>query len=155
MNLEAALALAYAYLSRRERTVREMREHLLRRGADEEVADAVRLELTEQGYLDDARFAHLFVQDKRDLAGWGAGRIHRALLDRGVDRELVDSALARDDGGAGSGELGRALALLVRRFPGSLSTPRDRERALGVLLRKGYSYELAIDALAEHARGTL
>jgi regulatory protein len=163
MDLEAALALAYAHLQRRERTEREMREHLLKRGADDRLANAVLLKLTEQGHLDDARFASLFAQDRRDLSGWGTRRIRRALLERGVAPEVVESALRDGDGArpatdvsqravARARELERALAVLRSRFPGLPDTARDRGRALGVLLRKGYDYELAVDALAEHLR---
>ena len=44
-----------------------------------------------------------------------------------------------------------ALELLARRFPEPPQTPRDRDRALGVLVRKGYELELAYDALRRHA----
>jgi regulatory protein len=170
VNLEDARALAYAHLNRRERTEQELREHLLKRGADERIADAVVLELAEQDYLDDHRFVRLFAQDKRELGGWGTGRIRRALIDRGIAPEVVDSALEEMDHAAQprlaaaatqsttaptaprAQELSRALALLRRRFPQAPATNRERNRALGVLMRKGYDYELAVDALAEHVR---
>jgi regulatory protein len=47
----------------------------------------------------------------------------------------------------------RALAVLRRRFPQPPEDRRERDRALGVLLRKGYESDLALDALAVHARG--
>lgn len=142
-----ALALAHRYLNRRERTASEMRAHLRGRGIESDAVEAALAELGEQGYLDDARFAKLFAQDKRQLEGWGSVRIQQELLARGVSRNLAQEA-AHDDGG----ELARAVALLRRRFPPPLSERRDRERALGVLLRKGYDYELALDALAAYRR---
>jgi regulatory protein len=145
---ERALALAYRYLNRRERTAAEVRAHLLGREIDDAGADAAVAELSEHGYLDDERFARLFVEDKRSLEGWGSERIARALRARGIERELVDAAL-QDDGGGG-GDLERALALLERRFPAPPRDRRERDRALGVLLRKGYDPELALDALARH-----
>jgi regulatory protein len=142
--------LAFAYLSRRERTVSEMRQHLLDREVRVAAVEQVIDELTDQGYLDDARYARVFAQDKRELEQWGSERIRQALLGRGVDRDLVAETLAaHDDDG---GELGRALALLRRRFPGPPRDRRERERALGVLLRKGYDPELALDALSGYAR---
>ena len=50
------------------------------------------------------------------------------------------------------GELARALELLGRRFPEPPRERRDRDRALGMLLRKGYEHELAVDAVNAHAR---
>ena len=50
-------------------------------------------------------------------------------------------------------ELDRALAVLRRRFPDPPHDRRERNRALGLLLRKGYDSDLALDALSAHARG--
>jgi regulatory protein len=150
---ERALEFAYRYLNRRERTSGELHEHLLGRGVDERVADAAVQELTRQGYLDDARFARVFTQDKRELEHWGSERIRRALLRRGIDSELIETALAdRDEPDPREGELERALGILHRRFSAPPADRRERDRALGVLLRKGYGTELALDALAAHRR---
>ncbi len=148
--LEQALSVAYRYLNRRERTVAEMRRHLARAAPDERTVEAAIAVLAEQGYLDDSRFARLFAEDKRELEQWGRERIERTLLERGIDRELIGQALAGTDE---EPELERALGLLRRRFPSPPRDRRERDRALGVLLRKGYDSELALDALTAYARG--
>jgi regulatory protein len=148
-EVERALALAYRYLNRRERTAAEMRAHLTAKGVAEPELEASLTTLLDQGYLDDARFARLLAEDKRELEGWGAGRIRRTLAGRGIDRELIDEALGA---APPADELDRALALLRRRFPVPPAGRAARERALAVLLRKGYDSELALDALAQHAR---
>src|SRR5205807_1199678 len=61
-TVEQALAIAHGLLNRRERTEHEVREQLRRRNGAPEVVEAALRELTEQGYLDDARFARLFAQ---------------------------------------------------------------------------------------------
>jgi regulatory protein len=153
-RLQRALDLGYAYLNRRERTVSEVRSHLGRKGVSEESVDACIRTLADQGFLDDARFAQLFVSDKRELEQWGSERIRRGLLARGIERDLAERVLERprDDRVPEPSELDRALALLRRRFPAPIGDRRDRERAFGVLIRKGYESELALDALAAHAR---
>jgi regulatory protein len=148
-----ALELAYRHLNRRERTVAEVRQHLVGREIAPGDAEGAIQELIEQGALDDARFARLFVQDKRTLEHWGTDRIRRGLAARGIDRELAEEALA--DGsdeesertGEPAGEIDRALSLLRRRFAAPPRERRERERAMGVLLRKGYEYEIALDAI--------
>ncbi len=145
---ERALALAYSYLNRRDRTVSEMQRHLQARGCGVEEIEATIESLAEGGYLDDARYARLFAEDKRELEQWGSERIQRTLLQRGIDRDLVEHALSS---GAREGELSRAVALLQRRFASPPRDRRERDRALGVLLRKGYDTELALDALAAYA----
>ena len=147
--LERALALAYRHLNRRDRTVVEMRRHLGRQALAADVVETAIAILTDQGYVDDARFARLFVEDKRELEQWGNDRIERALVDRGIDRELVARTLGET---AQPPELDRALELLRRRFPSPALDRRERDRALGFLVRKGYDSEIAVDALAAHAR---
>jgi regulatory protein len=148
---DRALTIAYRYLNRRERTRAEVRGQLAREGIDAADVERAIGTLVEQGYLDDARFVRLFVQDKRELEGWGSDRIRQGLLARGADPDLVDETLAAQEG---SGELERAVAVLRRRFPAPAADRRERDRALGVLLRKGYDVELALDAITAHSRGT-
>ena len=154
-GLDKALAIAYRYLNQRERTEAEMRARLERADGVEpqDVEQAIAI-LLEQGYLDDARFARLFAQDKRELDQWGSDRIRQALRGRGVPSEHVEEALATQPPGEseGEGEIDRALALLRRRFPSPAGDRRERERALGMLLRKGYDSDLALDAIAAHTR---
>lgn len=152
-RLPHALALAYRYLNRRERTRTEVRRHLERNGVDATSCERALELLTEEGSIDDARFARLFAQDKRGLEEWGSERIRRGLLARGVDRELAEETLADASGLEGSTELERALAVLSRRFPAPPHERRERDRALGLLIRKGYDPDLALDALAAYTRG--
>jgi regulatory protein len=148
-RLQRALELAYRHLGPRDRTTSEVRLHLRRKGIDETTIDAAVGRLHELGYLDDPRYARAFTQDKRELEDWGVDRIRRTLLERGIDRDLVASTL---DGDLHRDELDRALALLRRRFPEPPRERRERDRALGVLVRKGYDMELALDALSAYAR---
>jgi regulatory protein len=125
----------------------ELRRHLARRGVDEgTVARAVR-ELERQGYLDDSRYARRFTEDRRALDDWGAERIERSLLSAGVEPELIVDALATRSPG---GELEAAIELLRRRMPSPPSDDRERNRALGLLIRRGYELELAHDAIRRY-----
>jgi regulatory protein len=149
-QLQHALELAYRYLNRRDRTEAEMRRRLEQAEFTTRVVEETIATLVDQGVLNDSRFARLFVEDKRRLERWGSDRITRALNQRGIDRELIADALADD---TTQNELERALELLHERFPNPPQDRRERDRALGVMLRKGYDTELAVDALAAYARG--
>ena len=151
MTEARALELAYAYLNKRDRTEAEVRAYLARRELPDAEAEAAVSELVELGYVDDARYARLFAEDKRALEQWGSERIRRSLAERGIDRELIEAALAEADPDAD--ELGRALVLLRQRFPQPPVDRRDRDRAIGVLVRKGFETEVALDALTVLARG--
>lgn len=153
-RLQNALALAFSYLNRRERTGGELEAHLERKGISPHTRAAVLQHLRADGYLDDSRYALMYVHDKRELDGWGSERIRRELSARGLDRELIEAALSAHEAERGDGEteLDRALSLLRRRFPTPPADRRDRERALGMLIRRGFDGELALDALSAHAR---
>jgi regulatory protein len=99
--------------------------------------------LAEAGAIDDASFARRYAEDKRQLAGWGPDRIAQALEGRGVARELVEAALRGDDEAA---QLERAVSLLSDRGM-RCGSERERERALGLLVRRGYPLELVYEAV--------
>jgi regulatory protein len=144
-RLQHALDLSYRYLGFRDRTVLEVRRHLESKRVEPDTIEQTVAELSELGYLNDARFAQRFVEDRRTLDHWGNERIERKLLASGVDVELVGAALAAGD--AAESQFSAALATLSRRFQTPPETPKDRDRALGFLVRKGYEMETAYDAI--------
>ena len=149
-RLQRALDLGYRYLGKRDRTESEVRRHLESKEVDEASIQTAVQALARQGYLDDGRYARTFAEDRRRLDDWGPERIERRLLALGIDGELVADALSDRDAAA---ELDAAVALLRRRLGDALpATDRDRERALGMLTRKGYDLELAYDAVRALSR---
>jgi regulatory protein len=107
-----------------------------------EIEEVIAL-LAEAGAIDDASFARRYAEDKRLLAGWGPDRIIRALEGRGVAREHIEAALGAEDDSA---QLERATSVLLDRGL-SCGSERERERALGLLVRRGYPLELAYEAV--------
>ena len=148
-RLQHGLDLSYRYLGRRDRTVLEVRRHLEAKRVEPATIDTTVAELQQQGYLDDARYAQRFTEDRRNLDAWGSDRIERKLRTVGVAAELIEQAVG--DPAAGT-ELDAAVALLERRFGAPPADDRGRERALGLLARKGYELELAYDAVRAFER---
>jgi regulatory protein len=116
---------------------------LAERGVEEVEIEEVIVLLVEAGAIDDASFARRYAEDKRQLAGWGPDRISTALRGRGVPRQHIEAALGGEDEDA---QLERAAALLADRGM-SCASERERERALGLLVRRGYPLELAYEAV--------
>lgn len=137
------LAKALAALGRKALTEAEMREWLAGREVEEEEAERVISFLTENLALDDRAFAVAFASDKRELSGWGKDRIREVLLRRGVERRLVEEALSSD---VGESEVDRAVRVLKERGA-DLGDDRGRQRALGLLARRGYDAEEAYAAI--------
>jgi regulatory protein len=146
---DRALEVAVGHLGKRDRTAAEIRRHLAGKEVSEPAAEAAVAELVRMGYLDDARYARVFAEDRRTLDAWGPERIERRLVELGVDREHIAAALGERDGET---ELAAALELLRRRCRTVPVNERERERALGMLVRKGYDLELAYDAVRAYER---
>src|SRR6185312_7251912 len=112
-RLQHALDLAYRYLGRRDRTVLEVRRHLEGKRVEPSAIDGALASLAEAGYLDDARYARRFAEDRRELDDWGADRIARRLHAAGVGEAEVAAALDAQDGHS---EHDAAIALLRRKL---------------------------------------
>jgi regulatory protein len=143
MSSSEPLSLALKALERKERSVAEMGDWLRARGVKPEETEEVVDRLVATGVLDDARFARRYAEDKRALRRWGSERIRAALLERGLASEDIDEALG-DEGR--EQELERARELLRDRG-GSLADAAERQRALGLLIRRGYDSEIAYEAI--------
>jgi regulatory protein len=146
---ERAIELAYRAVGARDRTVAELRTFLERKRVEPAAIEDAVAALIEAGFLDDARYARQFAEDKRSLERWGSERIARDLRKRGVEPDLVEAALATQDRTA---ELETALLLLGARFPEPPTDDRGRDRAWSLLVRRGYEPELAYEAVRAHAR---
>jgi regulatory protein len=147
-ELERALQLGYRAVGSRERTVAELRTLLERKRVEPEAIDETVRELSESGFLDDARYAQQFAEDKRTLERWGSERIARELHRRGVAPDVIELAVADRSREA---ELETALMVLQQR----VAPPRDdreRDRAWRLLVRRGYEVELAYEAVRRHER---
>jgi regulatory protein len=147
MSSSEPLSLALKALERKERSVAEMGDWLRARGVEPEEVEEVVDRLVGTGVLDDARFARRYAEDKRELRRWGSERIRAALLDRGIPAQEVDKALGDE---SREQELERALELLRDR--GSLADAAERQRTLGLLIRRGYDAELAYEAIRQLRR---
>jgi regulatory protein len=145
-----AFERALKSISVRERTESEVDEFLRRRGYERDVIKDVIRALRDERLVDDAGYARRFAEDRRLLDQWGTERIARDLQRRGVERELIEQALAGIDA---EDELGTAVELLDRRFPMPFDGDRERDKAWRMLVRRGYEPELAYSAVRRHEHG--
>ena len=135
-------AMALRLLGIRPRSVREMRDYLVRKGYAPEEALAVVEQLQGAGLLNDAQFAASWVASRQAL---------RPRSRRMLEQELSAKGLTKDDIGAALGELDAAdeLGSLVRLAQKKRRLPQyhEAERLIGYLGRQGYSYDLIKKAL--------
>ena len=146
-SVELAVGRGLAYISQRDRTRWEVNNQLARRGYDEPTVALAIERLVEMGYLDDSLFCQRFAEDRRVLDGWGDSRIKRRLRELGIQRDTLDESFPVSEG---SQELDRAVEFLAKRVRGPIEADADRRRAMGLLVRRGYSAQVASDAIRAH-----
>jgi regulatory protein len=145
---ERAIQLGYRAVGTRERTVAELRTFLERKRVEPDAIEVAVGELRQAGFLDDARYAQRFAEDKRELERWGSERIARELHKRGVAPDLIELAVADRSREA---ELQTALLVLQQRVAPP-HDDRERDRAWRLLVRRGYEVEVAYEAVRRHER---
>jgi len=141
--------LALRYVERFATTRSKLREYLARKlrergwkGEREPDTAAISERFADLGYIDDAAYA---LNKARSLAGRGYGK--RRLVDKlriaGVEEADGEDARAHADEEA----MASALRFAQRRRMGPFAThildPKQREKALGAMVRAGHAFALA------------
>ena len=140
-----ALDAAVACLAARPRTAREVDARLEQAGYDEAVRERVVARLTQEVYLNDAEFADRWAASRGSRA-LGARRIALKLQKKGVDRDIITSALSQVD----EEEQLRAAAAHAEKVLARTcgKDARDvRRKAEAALARRGYDWDIARDAV--------
>lgn len=143
-----ARSVAAKALTAAPRTRAELLTRMREKGSSIEVAELVAAECERQGLIDDVEYARMFVESRRRTKGLGRHGLAQELRAKGVDRDVVDDALA-DIEDEDESEQARDL---VRRRLGSVSgLPRETQvrRLAGVLARRGYPSGVAMQVIAE------
>lgn len=141
-----ALQLAVSWLAQRSMAEKEIRDHLLRIGYRDNVAEAVILRLRQEGFLNDAEFARQWAES-RSGQRLGAYRITRELRKKGIEPEEIRDALSQIDPEA---QLEAAAALAKKglsRAKADEDKAKTERRTLAMLARRGYSFDLAKKAI--------
>jgi regulatory protein len=141
----AARRDALRYLSGAEHTMGQLSGYLAGRGYSTAVLEAVVAWAGERGFVDDGRFASVFLDSHTGHSPLGSRRIRQELRKRGVPEAAVDAVLEeRDDA-----SLFDTLVETVRRKYGRLPREAAFRRAAGFLSRRGFSAGLSFRVLAK------
>ncbi len=154
------LALEYVFL--RPHSTKEIRDYLNRKtldrhirvknrktgeyqskvkqGYDKSLVPLVLQRLEERGYLDDRRFAELWVENRNTTKGTSLKKLRNELMQKGVAQSIIDSVLessSRND----EDELKKVIAKKRNRYP-------DQQKFIQYLLRQGFNYSDILDELS-------
>lgn len=133
------LARGVDLLSRREHSVKELREKLLMKlneGETPEDVEAALVTLQQKGYLSDARYAEVRVRSR-------AGRFGNYRLLQELSQAGVDASEAREALSTLEPEEKRAQEVWERRFGRAPLDDKERAKQLRFLTSRGFSFDAA------------
>ncbi|HQV07769.1 MAG: recombination regulator RecX [Thauera sp.] len=134
---------ALRHLARRDHSRAELARKLAAHGDADEI-DAVIERMGELGLQSDTRYAEAFVRGK--AGRFGASRLRSELARRGIDRDLIDEAIA---GECVESEADRARAVLRGRFTEPPADAREWARQARFLQTRGFAPDLIRKLLKE------
>jgi regulatory protein len=85
------------YCAYQERCLKDVRDKLKTLDIPEEEKKKILDYLLENRLVNDERFAKSFVRGKVNQSGWGMNKIRFHLMQKGIDKELIDEALRQTD----------------------------------------------------------
>ncbi len=138
---QRAVSRSLWLIERKQRTVKEISDYLLRHEYPPEVVAEALGRLLRMGVLNDAAYAEHFITGSAPRKGYGRGRIALELRRRGIDQALTEESLREYLDPEQEEQL--LLKLGRRRFGelrrGGVEGERLRSRLTAHLVRKGFS----------------
>jgi len=137
-GVSRAMTEAHRLIDHRMRTRRELAVKLKSRGRTDEVIDQVLDRLENAGLIDDGRFARLWIDERLRRRPAGLSLLRRELRQKGIDAEIVDTAL--EESASREGETERAYEALRRQSHRYARLDRDaaHRRMVAFLARRGF-----------------
>lgn len=143
-----ALDRAVGYLAARACSTREIEQKLLRAGYRPSTVEMVIYKLQRENLLDDADFARQWVESRQHHK-LGRSRIAQELRRKGISQDEAEDALSViDDDDQLSGAIALAEKAAARIKPGE-DMRKAASRIAGMLARRGYSWDIAKQAIAQ------
>ena len=85
------------YCAYQERCLKDVRDKLKTFDILEEEKTKILDYLLDNRFVNDERFAKSFVRGKINQSGWGVNKIRFHLIQKGIDKDIIDEALGQTD----------------------------------------------------------
>jgi regulatory protein len=133
------LQKAVDLLSRREHSTQELRLKLKKRDYDQSVIEQVISTLRDKGYLDDVRFAAMWIRSRLRKKPESPFALKAGLMNKGVDADTAETAIREAEV-----DWQDVLETAVKK---KLDKTADPKKVLAYLVRRGFSYPEVMKAL--------
>lgn len=143
----SALDRAVRMLSERQCSKREIERRLYSARYDSEVIDLVLYKLEKEKLLDDIDFAGQWVQSRSRK--YGSARIYRELRMKGIDADTAESVLESLSDEEQAEHAVTLAAKKIRSLQDSCDSSKLKHRVVNSLIRRGYTWDIALQAYEE------
>lgn len=140
---------AFTLLGRRPHSKYELKIKLKLKKYDNELINNLLDELESKNYLNDHEFALAFARDKQKFKHFGSFRIRNELLKKRVDIEIIEETLDEifPDGNDADEAVYHLNKKIKNRSKIDLNEKKNNDKLMAFLIRKGFDYETAKEAL--------
>jgi regulatory protein len=147
-HYEQYLNKAYYYLSIRNRSVKEMREYLVKKKASVEIIEKIISLLLEKKFLNDESFARSWVLNRARLKPKGKAFLKFELRQKGITDEIITKVIQEVQEEIPD-ELEQAKSLIGKRMERMRGAPREEvyQKVGGFLARRGFSWDIVKKAI--------
>jgi regulatory protein len=136
---------ALYYLGRAERSRAQVVRYLEAREYAPEIVNSVMDKVDAYGYVDDARYARMLVEDRARLRGKSRRAVRQEMREKGLDAATIEEAMALY---GDREEMENAMRIARKYYQRNRGDREGFERKAGAALyRRGYDWEVIRDAL--------
>ena len=140
----SALKYVYRLLSYRDRSEKEVREKLVRKGFEGKVVEDTLNYFKESRFIDDRRFAESLKRDAAENKFLSRIGTRDYMMKKGVPADIADELLTPDDDYMDTAK--KLVEKKLRHMKG-LDDQTIKKRLWGLLSRRGFSYDIAYKIL--------
>ena len=136
------------YCAYQERCVKEVRDKLKTYEIPQQERDKLLEYLLDNRFVNDERFAKSFVRGKVNQSGWGVNKIRFHLIQKGIDKDIIDEALGQNDEEAYRQRLVDILKTKSRTVKAASDFEKKRKLA-AYAMQKGFEGNLVWEVLKD------
>ncbi len=147
-NFSKCKEVALNIVERSYKTEKEIRDKLFLKDFDGDIIEKTIEFLKEYKFIDDSKFVKMYVKDH--IKSQGQNKIKYGLIQKGIDKILIDEALEeidRDD------EFNIAFTLCEKKYLSIIKRESDefkvKNKVIRYLLGRGYDYDIAKECIRE------
>lgn len=136
------------YCAYQERCVKDVTEKLKTFELTQKEKNEILDYLIDNRFVNNTRFAQAFVKGKINQSGWGLNKIRFHLMQKGIDKEIIDEALQTYDEEAYRQRLIDVLKIKAKTVKAENDFERNRKLA-AYAMQKGFEANLVWDVIKE------